>query len=80
VFYLIPPNSKNLALYEEWMLSQDKQETFLADLADVCFKLVPAVFILVICTVTQPHRACWFMLSFVCYCMFIWSVAVQVKW
>jgi len=44
VFYLIPPNSKNLALYEEWMLSPDKQETFLADQADVCFRLVYGYF------------------------------------
>ena len=40
IFYLIPPNSKNLALYEDWMLSPEKQVTFLADHADVCFKLV----------------------------------------
>jgi len=40
VFYLIPPNSNNLALYEEWMMSPEKQETFLADQCDACFKLV----------------------------------------
>jgi len=47
VFYLIPPNSKNLGLYEEWMMSPEKQETFLADQADVCFKLVDSFFVVI---------------------------------
>ncbi|XP_051269226.1 lysine-specific demethylase 2B isoform X1 [Dicentrarchus labrax] len=36
VFWLVPPNTHNLALYEDWVLSGKQSDIFLGDRADGC--------------------------------------------
>lgn len=36
VFWLVPPNPHNLALYEDWVLSGKQSDIFLGDRADGC--------------------------------------------
>ncbi|XP_067289341.1 lysine (K)-specific demethylase 2Bb isoform X2 [Pseudorasbora parva] len=36
IFWLIPPNSHNLSLYEDWVLSGKQSDVFLGDRADGC--------------------------------------------
>jgi F-box/leucine-rich repeat protein 10/11 len=36
VFWLVPPNERNLGAYEKWTLSGSQSSVFLADLVDKC--------------------------------------------
>ena len=36
VFWLIPPTEKNLAIYENWVLSGKQQDVFLGDQVEKC--------------------------------------------
>lgn len=36
VFWLIPPSTHNLSLYEDWVLSGKQSDVFLGDRADGC--------------------------------------------
>lgn len=36
MFWLVPPTSHNLALYQDWVLSGKQSDVFLGDRADGC--------------------------------------------
>jgi hypothetical protein len=38
IFFLIPPTTRNLLLYERWLVSPNKLETLFAKLVDVCYR------------------------------------------
>lgn len=40
VFYLIKPTPANLSLYQRWMMSSTRSETFFGDQVDMCYKCV----------------------------------------
>lgn len=39
IFWLIPPTEKNLALYEEWVLSGKQSDVFFGDMVDRCGRI-----------------------------------------